>query len=574
MLSVRLSKWKKLVKFIHEIDSDFKYKFLMICSMSIFMSILEIFCFASFLPFISVISNTSLLHTNKYLNYLYVLTRCNSNVTFLLWMSIAIVNLFLLRGLYTLWYQWKLNKFIFGLSRDITIKMYEKSVKMSYRQFLDTNTSKIRNLVLGETDNVVQIASRALSMVTETFTVLLIYFGLLVFNLKITLIITICFIVIVLILIRFISRYLKNIGIKTQKLRIVLYEKLHNTVGNFKLIKLYSNENSLIKKYYDDTKDSTDMFTINCTFQQLPRVILELIGFTLLITIVIFYNITGREVSSVIPILTMYALSFYKLLPSINILSSGYNQIMFLSSSISLLYNEMFKSVPLLGDDKITFSKEIKITNLSFKYDDKLALDMIDLSILRGSKVGFVGSSGSGKTTLVDLIMGILPTQSGAIYVDDVELNNLNITDWKNKIGYIPQNIYLFEGTIAENIAFGHVMNESRVIYCMKLANIYDTFKDRGGAELMIGDSGINLSGGQKQRIGIARAIYKDPEILVLDESTSALDMETEQMIMEEIYKISSNKTLLIIAHKKSTLSQCNYIVTLNKGKIKSVIKQ
>ena len=174
--------------------------------------------------------------------------------------------------------------------------------------------------------------------------------------------------------------------------------------------------------------------------------------------------------------------------------------------------------------------------------------------------------SGSGKSTLVDIIISLLEPCSGEIYIDTTKLSDKNLKSWRQKIGYIPQNVYLFDGNVADNVVFGRDFDEKRIIECLKLANIYEFLETKEGIYTQVGDSGISLSGGQKQRIAIARALYGKPEILVLDEATSALDNKTEQKIMDEIYQISSNKTLLIIAHRLSTIQKCDIIYQITKG--------
>lgn len=189
----------------------------------------------------------------------------------------------------------------------------------------------------------------------------------------------------------------------------------------------------------------------------------------------------------------------------------------------------------------------------------------------KGEKVAFIGESGSGKSTLVDCIIGLLCPQNGGIWIDDVKLEKTNLKSWRKKIGYIPQNVYLFSGNVADNVAFGRELDKEKIISCLKSAKIYEFLQTKEGLETQVGDGGIALSGGQKQRIAIARALYGEPEILVLDEATSALDTEVEARIMEEIYKIAKDKTLLIIAHRLSTIEHCDSIYRLQNGTLKLV---
>lgn len=210
---------------------------------------------------------------------------------------------------------------------------------------------------------------------------------------------------------------------------------------------------------------------------------------------------------------------------------------------------------------------KISINNLNFLYEkDKKILNNVSLEISKGSSIAFIGESGSGKSTLVDVIIGLHDLDDN-LYIDDYPLNLKNLQSWREKIGYIPQNINLFEGTVAENVAFSKYYDEIRVKKALEQAKLLEFLeKEHNGIDTLAGDSGIKLSGGQRQRVAIARALYTDPEILVLDEATSALDTNTEADIMKEIYEISKGKTLIIIAHRLSTIKKCDKVYEIKNG--------
>jgi ABC-type multidrug transport system fused ATPase/permease subunit len=197
-----------------------------------------------------------------------------------------------------------------------------------------------------------------------------------------------------------------------------------------------------------------------------------------------------------------------------------------------------------------------------------LALNSINLTINKGDKIAFVGKSGSGKSTLVDLIIGLYQPSQGELCIDGVPINKSNLQNWRSQIGYIPQQVYLFDGTIAENVCFGRKIDQSLLEKTLKQANIFNFLQGKQGVKTIVGEGGIQLSGGQKQRIAIARALYGQPEILVLDEATSALDDKTEKKIMHEIYQISQNKTLIIIAHRLSTIKRCDVVYEIKNKTI------
>jgi len=195
----------------------------------------------------------------------------------------------------------------------------------------------------------------------------------------------------------------------------------------------------------------------------------------------------------------------------------------------------------------------------------------LSLKIKKGSSIAFIGESGSGKSTLVDIIMGLSNPNNGSIFSDGVQIKETNLKSWRRKIGYIPQSVYLFDGSIGENITFGAIYDRDKVNLILQKVSLNSFLKSKDGQDTHVGENGAKLSGGQKQRVAIARALYSNPEILVLDEATSALDIATEKKIMDEIYNISSDKTLIIIAHRISTIDKCDYVYKLENGNITNV---
>ncbi|MCK5895052.1 MAG: ATP-binding cassette domain-containing protein, partial [Endozoicomonadaceae bacterium] len=241
------------------------------------------------------------------------------------------------------------------------------------------------------------------------------------------------------------------------------------------------------------------------------------------------------------PTLSMFVLSLYRLLPSVNRIVSGYNSLIYRYKSIEIVSEELQTKQEFLSSEKIIFDKKIYLSNVdfSYQYKSKNVLTDINLTITKGEKVAFIGESGAGKSTLVDLIIGLYQPNKGTIKIDNAIVNKDNLQNWRSQIGYIPQQVYLFDGTIAENICFGRNLDSALLEEVLKQANIFDFLQTKDGINTLVGEGGIQLSGGQKQRVAIARALYGHPEILVLDEATSALDDKTEQKIMDEIYNIS-----------------------------------
>jgi ATP-binding cassette subfamily B protein/ATP-binding cassette subfamily C protein len=245
------------------------------------------------------------------------------------------------------------------------------------------------------------------------------------------------------------------------------------------------------------------------------------------------------------------------------------NNIAYIHSALDILDKNMHQETEQSGTSPLCFEKAVCLEDVVFKYiTGKDVLNSISFEIKKGERIAVVGESGSGKSTLVDLIIGINKPDSGTIYIDGIKLTDENIRTWRGKIGYIPQSIYLFDGTVAENVAFGSEPDEAKIEQALKTANIWDFLSKKEGMNTIVGEGGIQLSGGQLQRIGIARALYDNPDILVLDEATSALDTKTESKIMDEIYNISKEKTLIIIAHRLSTVERCDRKILIENGRI------
>jgi ABC-type bacteriocin/lantibiotic exporter with double-glycine peptidase domain len=271
----------------------------------------------------------------------------------------------------------------------------------------------------------------------------------------------------------------------------------------------------------------------------------------------------------VIPVISMYALALYRILPATNRILDHVNNIAFYQESLNKIHDDLRLETDYENSSPLDFTESIKGIDLCFSYiEGSDVIKNISFEIRKGEKIAFTGESGSGKTTLADIIIGIYRASHGGLYVDDVLVDNANILSWRSKVGYIPQNIYLFDGTVAENVSFGSRADENKIINALKTARIWEFLESKDGLLTRVGDGGIQLSGGQKQRIGIARALYNDPEVLVLDEATSSLDDATETQIMDEIYDLSGNKTLIIIAHRLSTVERCDRNIRIEDGRI------
>jgi len=557
---------KKLKSILTKQD---KISIIILIFMSILLSFIETIGITAIMPFISIASNPKLITSNKYFDIAYLFFNFSNTSDFVLWFGFLLIAFYILRAIYTIFYTYSLVKFSFGRYNRFAYELLQKYTSMPYKEFTNTNSSTLTKTVVTEAFNLTMYTQSFLTLFSEIFTITFLYIILLIVNYKMTIVLTLILGVKVLFLVKTISKVVKKQGIKRSEYQAEFYNILGQTFGNLKFIKLKGNESQILKEFEKASTGFSKANIVNNTLQILPRTVLETLGFSVLISIVLYVLVSTNDVTYIIPVISMYALALYRILPALNRIISSYNQMIYLSTSLDVVYKDLSYIVENDGSEKIDFENNIELRKVYFSYDNKKdILKNISLSINKGDKVAFIGSSGSGKSTLVDIIIGIHKVKSGKLIVDKNIINESNVRSLRQMIGYIPQSIYLFDGTVAQNVAFGDEMDDHKVIQSLKKANIYDFLVDNlDGINTKVGEGGIKLSGGQKQRIGIARALYNNPEILVLDEATSALDNKTEAKIMKEIYSISKDKTLLIIAHRLSTIKDCNKIIDLDKIK-------
>lgn len=557
----------KLKSLLTKRDKHFLFGLLIF---SIFIAIIETVGISAIMPFISVANDFSLIEKNEYYNYFYQLLNFESEIDFVIIFGLVLILFYIFRSGINLLYFYLLSRFTQGRYHLLAYRLFQNYMGFSYHSFIKRNSSELTKSIINEANHLTSLISAVLFMLSEIFVIIFIYSMMLYVNYKITLLITLILGVNALLLTKTVSKKIKRAGIKRADFQKRFYEIINSSFGNFKLIKLQSNEEKILSKFGEASFGYARANITNATLQHFPRLFLEALGFSIVAFIVIFIVWKySSDISSTMALISMFILGLYRLMPSVNRIMSSYNQIVFLSKSLDIVHSDLMYDIENLGDKKLEFKSKIVLNSIYFEYEEgKSILKNLNLEIEKGEKIAFIGESGSGKSTLVDLIIGLYRPVNGEVKVDNTLLSDSNIKSWRAKVGYIPQSVYLFDGSVGDNVVFSREYSESRLIEVLKQANIWEFLKKKEGLNTKVGEGGIMLSGGQKQRIAIARALYGNPEILVLDEATSALDSETESKIMEEIYKVSSNKTLIIIAHRLSTIESCDRVYELESGKI------
>ena len=535
---------------------------------SIIVSMIEALGIAAIMPFIAIASDFSLIHSKEYLSIVYEFFSFKSDTQFVVIFGYLLIFYYIFRGAVNLLYYHILSRFSNNRYHQISCRLFENYMDLPYRDFVRRNSSAMTKAIVNEAFNYSAIIFSMLFLLSEIFIVIFIYATILYIDYQITLSLTLILILNAFLMLNTISPRIKNAGKMRESAVKDLYEVINRSLGNFKLAKIYSNNTDIIKSFKNANYSHAKVNIINQTLNQVPRLFLESVAFSIIVAIVVYFIIIYKgNISELLALVSIFVLALYRLMPSVSRIMNNYNSLLFNYKALDVIYSDLLHPGENLGSQDISFDNEIVIKNLSFEYEEKHPiLNGINLSIKKGSSVAFVGASGSGKSTLVDIIMGLYRVKTGEILIDGILLDDSNMKSWREKIGYIPQSIYLFDGTVGENISFGSEYNKEKIDKVLKVAKLYDFLNKKNGQDTKVGEGGVMLSGGQQQRIAIARALYNDPEVLVLDEATSALDVEVETKIMKEIYDISKNKTLIIIAHRVNTLYRCDKTYNIAEG--------
>lgn len=548
------------------------------------MALFEALGVASILPFMSILTNPELLETNRLLIYLYDLFTVfgvdNVNDFILVLGALTFVLLMLSLGIKALTTYVQLR---FTLMREFTIgkRLVEGYLHQPYSWFLSKNSAKLGKSILSEVNLVIYGSIIPIMNLLAQSTVAIAIITLIlvvdpVLAIRVGLVLVTCYVIIFFFLKNFVSR----IGAERVKDNDSRFNIVSEAFGAVKEVKFGGLENTYINRFKTPAKNYAKNLALVQIIGQVPRFFLEGVAFGGMIIIVSFLVASGGDFSNIIPILALYAFAGYRLIPALQQIYASLTQLNFSKPALYALtddLNSLSFSKEKQSSVGIFLSKKIELKNLSYKYPNsqKLALDNINLNVPAFSKIGIVGATGGGKTTLVDIILGMLTSKDGSLIVDENIIMPKKIKSWQKSIGYVPQQIFLADDTIASNIAFG--INSTDIDYSSiekvaKIANLHDFVVSDlpDGYSTVVGERGVRLSGGQRQRIGIARALYHNPKVLILDEATSSLDNLTEKLITEAINNLEKKITIIIVAHRLTTIKNCDNIYLLEKGKIKA----
>jgi len=541
-------------------------------------SFLEIVGIGLIFPFIALLSRPALLTTSKSLNHIYQLFHFHSTVEFMIILAWATIGIFIIKNIILFYLGLWQTRFVFNRQAYLTTRLFRAYLMSPYSFHLKVNLARI-NYTLGLVSYVLSgVVLQLLSLGTESVLVTGLFAVLFWKYPMVTLILLVLMGAMLFIYFKVTRKRLDQLAMAVQKNSIAMQRQINQGMGGIKESKLAGKEQFFSDQYAFHSEQMNIYSSQNDVISKSPRLFIETTVIVLVMLAMIFCLTAGMLPEKIFMMLSLFALVAVRLMPSLNRISSSGAAIRYNLPFLNELYNDLIACEQMgnsvVSDEMIVpilFEKGIELRGVTFFYEGtaKPAVDKVSLLIPKNKCVGFVGPSGAGKSTVIDIILGLLSPTEGKILVDGRDVHE-HIRSWQRKVGYIPQAIYLADDSIKSNVAFGmksEEISEENVWQALRLAQL-DGFVRSLSDQLntMIGERGVRLSGGQRQRIGIARALYNNPEILVMDEATSALDNETEREFMEALSGLAGEKTVIIIAHRLTTIQNCDKIFFLKEG--------
>jgi len=545
----------------------------------IFSAILEIIGIGFIPIFAAAILDPSIIQDKlpNYINFEFIETL--DTKTLLTWSGVMLVSIFIIKNFYIALLFYLQGALVRNIRKSLAVKMFRLYLDAPYKIHIEKNSSTIFRNIDSETSGSVTVLLSCLVLIKEVL-ILLFIFSLLIFvDILVTSSVFFALTTMVGIFFVFTRKIISKHSLILQKFRGFKIQDIHEALGAIKEVKIFNKQKILQKKFNEKISIWEKSFLINYVLSSLPRLILETVVIISVVLIFFIFIFLDRDLNTSIPLLSLFAVASVRMLPSFTGISTSLTYIKTLTPSLNIIVSEMQKLESLQLSEKISsnenlhFSKEINFSNVNFEYNKniKSAIVNLNLSIKPGSKIGIIGKSGAGKSTFIDLILGLIKPTSGKILVDGKDICE-NIISWQSQIGYVPQDVYLLDDTIKNNIVFSSNNTDINSDYLKNIlatTRLDDLIKNNeNGIETYVGEKGTKLSGGQKQRIGIARALYRNPKVIIFDEATSSLDSENENKIIEEIFLISKSKTLILVTHKHQIVKKCDIIYLFDSGKI------
>ena len=579
MLSIEkppVSLMKLLIRLWNQLERKRKTQLFGISILMIIASFAEVASIGAIFPFLGILTTPDSVFAYPGFQSFIKFINIKQPEELLLPITIIFISAVLLSAAIRLFLLWTMTKFSFAIGADFSLDIYRRTLYQPYVIHLSRNSSEIIDGVSVKTNNVIyNVILPCLTLISSTFMVVFILTALYFIAPEVALISFGAFGLLYVFIVVFTKKRVLRDGEKVAVYSAQLIKFLQEGLGGIKDILLDNTQEVFCHSYQKTDRELRAAQASNLFISQSPRFAIEALGMTFIALIAFGMYMKSDGTVMAIPVLGAFALGAQRLLPVLQQSFYSWTNIRGMQATLEQLLELLIQPLPALTlsspRGSMVFEGHIRLSEISYSYNSgPRILEQINLVIPKGSRVGFIGKTGSGKSTLLDIVMGLLDPDQGKLLVDDIPINAKNKRSWQAKIAHVPQFIFLADSSIAENIAFGidkNLIDFKRVEYVAELAQISHTILSMpSGFSTVIGERGVRLSGGQRQRLGIARALYKQADVIVLDEATSALDNDTEESLMNALKALDRKITVLMIAHRLTTLKDCDMLVELTSS--------
>lgn len=587
-------------KFLKILNKQQKLRVIIIGFMMVIGAFLETLGVGLILPLVTAIMTPDFIETNKYAKMVCEILDLHTTRTFMIVVIAALIFVYIFKNAYLFLEYYVQYRFICNNRFAVQCRLMEAYLRRPYEYFLNAESGEIVRVVTSDTQNTFNLLSTVLSFFTEAVVSIALIITIIAADPFMAFLLATVLGGMMFLIGRLIKPVLRRAGVKYQQNAAKTNKWLLQAISGIKEVKVAEKEDYFSHQFSKYGKRAIDSEKKNLVLGQVPRLSIEAFGISAMLAVIAILMWKGREVDTMLPQLSAFAMAAVRLMPSVNRMSSSLNSMSYQEPALDKMLehlsvaqrwekeqdevsedsavtvcdtNESIAGVGITVSVDLTLDKQVALSDITYAYpnSESFVLEHANMVIPVGKSVGIVGSSGAGKTTAIDILLGLLPPQEGQVLVDGMDIQE-NYGGWLSHLGYIPQMIFMLDDTIRANVAFGisaKEVDDAQVWKALEEAQLKEFVQSLpDGLDTTIGERGVRLSGGQRQRIGIARALYTDPELLIFDEATSALDNETEAAIMESINALHGRKTMVIIAHRLTTIEECDIVYRVENGKI------